>query len=127
MASPAQRRSARNYYLRNRQELLDKNRPRIRWWHIRRKYGLTRTQYEQMLAEQGGTCAICHNPETVKDRSGNLRLLAVDHDHEWGCVRALLCDKCNRGIAAFLDDIGLLRRAADYIKGYTQRPPGVGA
>ena len=54
----------------------------------RREYGITLVEYDQMLAEQGGVCAICK-----KEPDG--RRLSVDHDHVTGEVRGLLCVRCN--------------------------------
>lgn len=81
-------------------------------WHnrsIRRKFGLTAGQYDAMLTEQAGVCALCGraNPDG--------RRLAVDHNHETGEVRGLLCGWCNRGIGLFRDNADLLRKAATYI------------
>ena len=58
------------------------------------KYGITIEDYELMLAAQGGVCAICHQPETSA-QAGRIRRLAVDHNHETGAVRGLLCSACN--------------------------------
>lgn len=55
-----------------------------------KKYGLSEEDYERLLAEQGGVCAICEEPP-----SGRWKRLAVDHDHETGEVRGLLCITCN--------------------------------
>lgn len=64
--------------------------------------GLTSDEYDQMLADQGGVCAICKSPETVNGW-GKPKRLAVDHDHncrfcENGCrrcIRGLVCQSCN--------------------------------
>ncbi len=63
--------------------------------HLRRKYGITMDQYAQMLAAQGGGCAICHAPPPTT------RSLAVDHCHATGVVRALLCGTCNRSLGYY--------------------------
>jgi hypothetical protein len=53
--------------------------------------------YDQMLLEQGGVCDICGKPESAKHSKGNKLLsLSVDHCHETGKVRGLLCRNCNR-------------------------------
>lgn len=78
-------------------------------------YGLTWDQYQAMLETQGGQCAICGatpDPNGIKASSR----LHVDHDHETGKVRALLCNRCNQGIGYFRDDPGYMRRAAGYIE-----------
>lgn len=59
----------------------------------RRRYGLEPEQYEAMLREQGGRCALCRGkPEYT---------LYVDHDHESKAVRSLLCAGCNAAVGVF--------------------------
>jgi hypothetical protein len=77
-----------------------------RWYKILRNYGLTREDYESMSLRQEGRCAICLEVPS---------LLAVDHCHETGRVRALLCRKCNTAIGAFGDNVDKLRQAIDYL------------
>ena len=79
--------------------------------HLVEKYGITPEDYEVMLAEQHNRCVICG-----KDQSEEGFALAVDHDHDSGKIRGLLCQKCNRGLGDFRDDSRLLRRAADYLE-----------
>lgn len=62
--------------------------------NLKRKYNLSMDEYEQISLAQNGVCAICGKPETFKQR-GKVRKLAVDHNHETGEVRGLLCAKCN--------------------------------
>ena len=64
-----------------------------------------------MFKEQNGVCAICGSPE-VSDRNSNL---CVDHDHETGKIRGLLCNKCNRGLGYFLDNPKILKNALKYL------------
>lgn len=78
--------------------------------HALKKYGITPGDYDQLLAEQDGVCAICAQPESIEGR-----VLAVDHDHQSGAVRGLLCGRCNRAIGLLLDDPELLTRAANYL------------
>lgn len=75
-----------------------------------RLYGLTPERYREMHAAQLGLCAICGKPE------GNGRQLCIDHDHETGQVRQLLCVKCNTGIGQFADDPELVSRALAYLR-----------
>lgn len=77
------------------------------------KYGLTEGDYESMLAEQGGGCAVCR-ATTV--RQTGIKFFHVDHCHETGEVRGLLCGPCNKGLGAFSDDPALLLRAAEYLR-----------
>jgi len=90
---------------------------RARDLRLRRQYGITTEQYEQMLAHQGGVCAVCRRPPK------NLPL-NVDHDHTSGLVRGLLCWRCNsRVIGAARDDPSVLRAAAEYL----DHPPACAA
>ena len=77
-------------------------------------YGLTLEDYDKMFQEQGGVCACCGNVELKKGRTN----LCVDHNHETGKVRALLCDYCNRGIGYFTDNIDKLRNCVLYLEEY---------
>lgn len=87
-----------------------------RMWQLRR-YGLTPEEYDKLLAEQGGVCAICGLPEYVIDRrKGKPRCLSVDHDHVTLKVRGLLCGRCNRTIGHFEDNPAVLARAAAYLQ-----------
>lgn len=81
-----------------------------------REYGLTDAQYQEMLARQGGVCAICMRTEIKLHHTGSSVRLCVDHDHESGRPRALLCSGCNVGLGSFKDDPRLLRAAAAYIE-----------
>lgn len=71
---------------------------------------ITVSEFERMMAEQSGLCLICDKPE-----ADNGKALAVDHDHETGKVRGLLCDRCNQGLGRFKDSPELLRRALLYL------------
>lgn len=64
-----------------------------------------------MYCQQGSKCKICgiHQDELIKK-------LVVDHDHNTGIVRGLLCDKCNRGLGHFDDNINKLLNAIEYLK-----------
>jgi hypothetical protein len=76
---------------------------------LKNRYGLSVADYEAMLAAQGGVCAICGQPDSTGRR------LSVDHDHNTGAVRGLLCSHCNRGIGHFKDSTTLLARAIEYL------------
>lgn len=82
---------------------------------LKRQYGMTLADYRERFAAQGGLCAICGSPEKLT-RNGRLLPLAVDHDHESGFVRGLLCVDCNVSLGKMHDDPRLLRAAADYIE-----------
>lgn len=80
---------------------------------LARRYGITPADYDRMLAEQDGACAICGTTDPSADTRSTR--LSVDHDHETGEVRGLLCGPCNRGLGYFGDNPDRLRRAADYL------------
>ena len=77
---------------------------------FRKRYGIGRKEYDAMHAAQGGLCAICRRT----CRSG--RALAVDHCHETGRVRGLLCASCNGGLGLFGDRTDLLSSAIRYLE-----------
>ena len=82
-----------------------------------RRVGLTPKQYDRMLEEQGGVCAVCHQPETRRRPWSNneeINPLAVDHDHETGQVRALLCSHCNTSLGKLNEDPARIRALAEY-------------
>lgn len=76
-------------------------------------YGLTVEEYENMLERQGGVCAICGSGEWGGTKH---RVPHVDHDHETGKVRGLLCGDCNFGLGKFKDDPDRLRAAISYLE-----------
>lgn len=78
---------------------------------LRAAYGITLDDYEDMLAGQGGGCAICKAVE-----SGGKGRFHVDHCHEGGQIRGLLCTRCNTGLGQFLDDPDRLRAAIAYLE-----------
>ena len=89
-----------------------KTEPGKRDYHLRRIYGITLAEYDQLVMAQCGLCAVCGNPETKVQHNRECRL-SVHHDHETGRVVALLCAKCNRGMGLLSDDPALLNRAAE--------------
>jgi len=79
---------------------------------LRRDFGIGLSEYNSMLAVQGGLCAICR---TDKPGGTSKGYFYVDHDHATGKVRALLCQSCNSGLGAFKDRHDLLVLAAMYL------------
>ncbi|MBI2325363.1 MAG: endonuclease VII domain-containing protein [Chloroflexi bacterium] len=77
-------------------------------------YGITAEQHEFLLDAQGGRCAICG----TKENSGVA--LGVDHRHDTGAIRGLLCDPCNIGIGGLREDPTLLAAAIQYVQ---RQPP----
>jgi len=80
-----------------------------------RRFGISLETFNNLLADQGGGCAICGKTEGLKVGDRQLRL-ALDHDHRTGAVRGILCNGCNNGLGRFKDDPELLRRAATYLE-----------
>lgn len=78
---------------------------------LQRQYGMSAADYDHLLSSQLGVCAICGR----KERVGGKRL-AVDHDHESGRTRGLLCNSCNLGIGKFNDNPALLAAAVLYLE-----------
>jgi hypothetical protein len=83
-----------------------------------RAYGLEPGQYEEILREQCGLCAICREPEHATRQDGTPRPLNVDHDHASGAIRGLLCGGCNKTLGNMRDDPARLRAAADYLEAH---------
>lgn len=81
---------------------------------LKRKYGITREQYDEMFARQGGLCAICGTDNGASAKG--TKTLAVDHCHETGEVRGLLCNGCNRAIGLLKDNVAVLESAIRYLK-----------
>jgi hypothetical protein len=78
--------------------------------YFKNTYGITIDDYNEMFAEQNGCCAICSGHQSEFKKS-----LAVDHCHETGIVRGLLCDHCNLALGKFKDDLNLVKSAARYL------------
>lgn len=79
-----------------------------------RTYGITEAEYDAMLASQGGCCAICRtDTPTVKG-------WAIDHCHESGMVRGILCARCNSAIGLLGEDPQAIARAAEYVSRHLQ-------
>ncbi|MET7963845.1 endonuclease VII domain-containing protein [Micromonospora zamorensis] len=80
-----------------------------REYHLRRRYGVGEKEFQELLAEQGGVCAICGGADPQH----------LDHDHRTGWVRGILCFNCNGGLGQFRDSPMRLARAITYLRGTT--------
>jgi len=85
---------------------------------LKRKYNLSLDDYDTMFIIQNGKCALCHQPERIKNNDGSVRQLAVDHDHLTGKIRLLLCHDCNLALGLLKDNIELLDNAKQYLLKY---------
>ncbi|QJS12860.1 recombination endonuclease VII [Streptomyces argyrophyllae] len=87
--------------------------------HLKRQYGLTEAERDELVTAQGGVCCICLSAPPAH----------VDHCHETGRVRGVLCFSCNAALGQFKDRPDVIRRAAVYVEGTSWKPtlvaPGV--
>lgn len=74
------------------------------------RYGISIEEYNEMFLSQDGKCKICGLHQASMGRR-----LSIDHDHDTGAVRGLLCANCNGGLGNFKDKEEVLRIAADYL------------
>ena len=79
---------------------------------LKRKYGLTLEKVDKMYQEQKGCCAICGN---------HYDKLVVDHNHDTGKVRDLLCNICNLGLGKFKDNKNILLLAVKYLEKHEEK------
>lgn len=105
--------AVRRWYNNNKDYAKDRQR---KYW-LANNYGLTEQDYQDMLTKQNGCCAICG----VTEPTGKWKVFAVDHCHETGNVRELLCNECNRGMGLLRDSPDLLRKAAAYLEKHKEK------
>lgn len=130
----------REYYKNNKERLLklglewkknnpDKRKKHVYNWreknpekyleHMLKRFNLTLDQYKNMLSEQSNVCKICMKPEIgIDPRNNKIKRLSIDHNHNTGKVRGLLCQKCNTMIGFFNEDINILKNAIKYLEEY---------
>lgn len=93
-------------------------------YHIR--YGISEYEYEDMLISCENKCMICGEKEKAIDkRTGKKYALAIDHCHDSGKVRGILCSSCNIGIGLFNDNVDKLKNAINYLNNSNQKLPKV--
>jgi hypothetical protein len=87
------------------------NKPKRRNRVLQELYGITLVDYNELFILQNGRCAICgiHQVELT-------RALHVDHNHDTGEIRGLLCSNCNTGMGMFSDDVNMLQRVIAYLE-----------
>jgi len=99
--------------LREKNAVYRKNNPSVAYLSRRKaqlkmRFNISLNEYDNLLDKQGGVCKICKTKESRK-------VLCVDHNHNTGKIRGLLCSKCNRGIGLLGDNIDLLKVAIKYL------------
>lgn len=82
-----------------------------RKYDLKKEYSITPEEVQALILRQGNKCAICRG-----DKPTHRRNWCVDHDHETGKVRGLVCSKCNLGLGHFQDSITILYRAIEYLR-----------
>ena len=75
-------------------------------YYRKSKYGLSEEAYQDMIRRQQGACACCHE----------VKRLVIDHDHDTGKIRGLLCSTCNTGLGHFSDSLDKLQKAIVYLE-----------
>lgn len=86
---------------------------------LRCTYGITYPEYMMLSEDQDHVCAICKNPELGIHNRGHQTVplsLSVDHCHDTGSIRGLLCAKCNKALGLYNDNIELLEAAIEYLR-----------
>lgn len=83
--------------------------------HLRTRYNLTPSQYDEMANKQDYKCAICNIDVSENIRANKQIALSVDHNNATGELRELLCMKCNYGLGYFKDNADILEKASKYI------------
>jgi hypothetical protein len=100
---------SRNWHSKNKDYC--RNKSSLREWYLLKTYNLTLEQYNKMWINQNGCCAICKKHEL------EIQKLHVDHNHDTGQVRGLLCPQCNKGLGLFYDNKEYLETAIKYLTG----------
>jgi hypothetical protein len=85
-----------------------------RYRHLRGNYNMSLGEYDDMVDAQNGKCKICGSMPTTKP-------LSVDHDHETGEIRGLLCNHCNTMLGFARDNTAVLRSGAEYLLNYRKK------
>lgn len=86
--------------------------------YFKKKYGITFAEVKELLEKQNYQCAVCHT-NGFKMHPNSWSSLNVDHDHETGKVRGMLCHNCNRALGLLQDNIKHLQSAIKYLEGAT--------
>ena len=116
----------KKYYNEHKKELNLRQReryaksPTLRLGYKLKAHRLTINDYNVLLGQQAGKCAICKNGET-ECYKGKKRRLAVDHCHKTGQIRGLLCGKCNKALGLLQDNPQFITNALIYLTGIIEK------
>lgn len=89
----------------------DRVKARSRRYNLKREYGMSIEDFDQMLARQDGRCSICLSPSPKWKHGWN-----IDHCHKTGKIRAILCSNCNKTLGLLGESIPTLHRMIQYIE-----------
>jgi nitrate/TMAO reductase-like tetraheme cytochrome c subunit len=95
-----------------------KNQERQRKYTVKKLYGISQEEIDQLMKNQDSLCAIC---EKLIAFDGKNTGANVDHCHTTNKVRGILCSSCNLGIGRFNDDITMLFKAINYLRDFNKR------
>lgn len=105
-------------YMRNKRAGIPKEAKQKVWrekrdYHLKYRFGIGVAEYNEMLRQQNGGCAICGTTDSKDSRTKHF---SIDHCHATGKIRGLLCNNCNRALGGFEDSIEHLKAAINYLK-----------
>lgn len=103
----------REKYLASQRGYYKKNPQSYHWARIKKEFGLTRETFFDLVEKQDNKCALCEKPFEGLSR----RLIHIDHCHQTGRVRGLLCMTCNVALGMLGDTAESLSKALAYVKG----------
>jgi len=94
-----------------------KNKPHImKSIDLKKRFGISLEEYQEMLEKQNYVCATCNRPErSIDHRTKQVRSLAVDHCHTTGKIRGLLCSDCNTALGLLKDNTETMKNMISYL------------
>lgn len=112
--SPGQKLRESNY-AKHKKSWKNKNtRKRCREWYLKNNYALTQKEFLFIYVNQNGCCAVCKKPVALDK-------IRIDHNHETGKVRGLLCNECNLDLGTIEKRLGNIGQVLEYLKTATAR------
>jgi hypothetical protein len=99
-------------------QLTDKKKNYVKDWKLKSQYGISTTDFNALVEQQGNKCKICSTPFSGAARS--LTAPCVDHCHSTTKVRGILCGACNRMLGMAKDNISVLEAAIKYLQNSNQ-------
>ncbi len=100
----------------NAREDRSNNPEKYKNYHLKKDYGITMEQYNELLLKQNNACAICGNLETkIYKKTGVIMKLSVDHNHTNGKIRGLLCNNCNMALGILKESKKTLIKMIKYL------------